>query len=232
MRPMFAIGGWGMLAVAWLGPLPGMATHSFAAHMTLHMVVVAIAAPLIAIGLAGGAWDPVPKAPRWFAPIPISVLELIVVWGWHAPGLHHWARHHPAGLALEQSMFFGVGLLLWISAFGGRTAGGHGSRLGAGIAGLLLTSMHMTLLGALLALTPRPLYGHAAPVGGWSPLADQHLGGAIMLVIGGLSYLAGGLALTVQLLRTAPMIRRTRPSCVARNAPAPDAAGSSRETAS
>jgi putative membrane protein len=53
MRPMFAIGGWGMLAVAWLGPLPGMATHSFAAHMTLHMVVVAIAAPLIAIGLAG-----------------------------------------------------------------------------------------------------------------------------------------------------------------------------------
>ena len=58
---------------------------------------------------------------------------------------------------------------------------------------MLLTSMHMTLLGALLALPPRPLYAHHMLHGKLSPLEDQHLGGAIMLVIGGCVYLAGGL---------------------------------------
>jgi putative membrane protein len=66
---------------------------------------------------------------------------------------------------------------------------------------LLLTSMHMTLLGALLALTPRPLYVHAAGLSSLTAIQDQHLGGAIMLLIGGLSYLAGGLWLIVGLLR-------------------------------
>ena len=61
--------------------------------------------------------------------------------------------------------------------------------------------MHMTLLGALLALTPRPLYAHAGGSRGLTPLEDQHLGGAIMLLVGGLSYLAGGLWLTAGLLR-------------------------------
>jgi putative membrane protein len=32
-------------------------------------------------------------------------------------------------------------------------------------------------------------------------LDDQHLGGAIMLVVGGVSYLAGGLWLTARLVR-------------------------------
>ena len=36
---------------------------------------------------------------------------------------------------------------------------------------------------------------------GLTPLEDQHLGGAIMLLVGGVSYLLGGLWLTVGLLR-------------------------------
>jgi putative membrane protein len=59
----------------------------------------------------------------------------------------------------------------------------------------------MTLLGALLALTPRPLYQHTGGFSGLTPLEDQHLGGAIMLLVGGLSYLVGGLGLTARLLR-------------------------------
>jgi putative membrane protein len=61
----------------------------------------------------------------------------------------------------------------------------------------------MTLLGALLALSPRPLYGHAhgAGIAGLAPLDDQHLGGAIMLLVGGASYLIGGLVLVGRLLR-------------------------------
>jgi cytochrome c oxidase assembly factor CtaG len=53
----------------------------------------------------------------------------------------------------EQTAFLVSGLLVWISVFGGDPAQRH-TRIASGIAALLLTSMHMTLLGALLALAP------------------------------------------------------------------------------
>jgi len=200
MRHSLLIFGLLALAIAWLTPLPQFGRQAFWAHMTMHVVVVAVAAPLLALGVAGGKLDPVPKAPKLFAPIPASVVELVVVWAWHAPALHHAARHGTAGLAAEQGTFLLAGLLVWLSAFGG-DARRSGSRRAAGIVGLLLTSMHMTLLGALLALTPRPLYHHTEGVTGLTPLDDQHLGGVIMLLVGGLSYLLGGLWLTAGLLR-------------------------------
>ena len=61
--------------------------------------------------------------------------------------------------------------------------------------------MHMTLLGALLALRPRPLYPHLEGFAGLSNVADQQLGGIIMLVIGDISHLAGGLWLALGLTR-------------------------------
>ena len=187
------------LLVMWWGPLPQLAKHAFFAHMTMHMGVVAVAAPLVALGIAGGRFDPVRIAPAAFAPVPASILELVVVWAWHAPALHLAARHTATGLIAEQGTFLLTGLLLWLSAFGGRSDTGTG-RTAAGVVGLLLTSMHMTLLGALLALAPRPLYPHEG-FAGISPLEDQHLGGAIMLLVGGVSYLFGGLWLTVGLLQ-------------------------------
>jgi putative membrane protein len=204
MRGAFCIAGCLILAVVWLGPLPALAPRAFVAHMTMHMGVVAVAAPLLALGVAGGRYDPTFRAPRWFAPIPASVVELVVVWAWHAPALHREARHCIVGLAAEQGMFFLVGLWMWLSALGGHVQGQR-SRAAAGIVGLLLTSMHMTLLGALLGLAPRSLYAHADRVYGLTALEDQHLGGAVMLLVGGIVYLAGGLGLTARLLR-APAI--------------------------
>jgi putative membrane protein len=206
MRRASLLLGLGALAVAWIGPLPKLAAGAFFAHMIMHMTVVAVAAPLIAIGVAGGRFDPVRKVPRIFAPIPASFLELLVVWAWHAPALHHAARHTAAGFAAEQGMFLFTGLLVWLSVLGG-DPGVRGSRGGAGVAALLLTSMHMTLLGALLALTPRPLYSHGPGSLNMSPLGDQQLGGAIMIVVGGISYLTGGLWLTIGLLRERPLKR-------------------------
>jgi len=160
----------GMLALAgvWLGPLPQLAHGAFFAHMAMHMGVVAVAAPFLALGIAGRSHDPVRRWPALFPPIPISLVELVVVWAWHAPALHHAARHSAAGVVAEQGMFLLAGLL-----------------------------------GALLALTPRPLYAHAGHFPNLTPLEDQHLGGAIMLIIGGISYLAGGLWLTAGLVRGA-----------------------------
>jgi putative membrane protein len=202
MRRVLLILGMLTLAAVWLTALPQLARRAFFAHMTMHMGVVAVAAPLLALGLAGGRFDPVRKAQWVFAPVQISVLELFVVWGWHAPALHHAARHHAVWLAVEQGMFLASGLLLWLSAFGGDKRR-DSSRRAAGVVGLLLTSMHMTLLGALLALTPRSLYHHVGGVYWLTPIEDQHLGGAIMLLVGGIAYLAGGLWLTVGLVRGA-----------------------------
>jgi putative membrane protein len=169
--------------------------------MTMHMAVVAVAAPLITLGLAGGKFDPVPRAPLLFSAIPASVVELVVVWSWHTPALHHAARHVTWLTVLEQGMFLTSGLLVWLSAFGGQPQE-RAKRGGSGVMALLLTSMHMTLLGALLALPPRPLYTHPHHTpGGLDALDDQHLGGAIMLLVGGVVYLAGGLWLTWQLLQ-------------------------------
>lgn len=200
MRRALFFAGCLTLAAVWLGPLPQLAEKAFFAHMTMHMGVVAVAAPLLALGIAGGRRDPVRRAPGLFAPIPASILELVVVWAWHAPAPHHLARSSAAGMVVEQGMFLAAGLLVWLSAFGGDVPR-NGSRTGAGIVGLLLTSMHMTLLGALLALTPRPLYSHLHGFSGLTPLEDQHLGGAIMLLVGGVSYLLGGLWLTAGLLK-------------------------------
>jgi len=190
------------LALLWVGPLPDLARSSFAAHMALHMGIVAVVAPLISLGIAATKFDPVRRAPNWFPPIPLSILELIAVWVWHAPVLHHSARYTTVGFVAEQATFLGAGLLVWLSALGGdRTR--RDERTGAGVAALLLTSMHMTLLGALVALTPRALYVHAAHGAGnaLNALDDQHLGGAIMIVVGGVAYLAGGLGLTARLVR-------------------------------
>jgi putative membrane protein len=183
-----------VLAAAWLGPLPARAAHSFAAHMTVHMAVVAVAAPLLAIGAAGSPFDLARAAPRLFAPIQASLVELLVVWAWHMPALHEAARQHTYVLVIEQATFLAAGFLLWIAA-----CGGDRSRAGAGLVALLFTSMHMTLLGALFALAPRPLFHHGGA--GVATLSDQHLGGAIMLLIGGASYLAGAMWLMSSVLR-------------------------------
>jgi putative membrane protein len=202
MRSLLVIAGLAVLAGAWLGPLPTASQSSFTAHMTMHVMIVAAAAPLLALAIAGSARDPVPGHEGWFAALPASLIELFVVWAWHTPHLHALARTSDIVFAFEQGSFLAVGMLLWLSAFGGRPDDGRTAA--TGIVALLLTSMHMTLLGTLLALATRPLYAHAA-----HGLEDQQLGGVVMLLGGGLAYLAGGLALLARLLRK-PVVATVR----------------------
>jgi putative membrane protein len=201
MRAGFLAIACGVLASVWLGPLPELARYSFAAHMTMHIAVVAVAAPLLALAVAGTPGDPVRAMPRLFTPIPASMIELVIVWAWHVPALHQTARHQSWALLSEQGSFVAAGVLLWIAVIGG-THEQRRLRAGAGVLALLFTSMHMTLLGALFALASRPLFQHAPDSASvLAPLADQHLGGAIMLLVGGVSYLVGGLWLTADMLR-------------------------------
>jgi putative membrane protein len=168
--------------------------------MTMHVAVVAIVAPLIAFAIAGTRLDPVRRLPRLLAPIPISLMELVVVWGWHVPSFHQAARHDPVAFFLEHATFLCAGALLWLAVLGGDREQRR-VRAGAGVAALLFTSMHMTLLGALFALAGRPLFRHSGASSSTAALADQQFGGVIMLLVGGAAYLAGGLWLTAVALQ-------------------------------
>src|SRR3546814_8836688 len=106
-----------------------------------------------------------------------------------------------AALALEQASFLGAGLLLWVAALGQGSAPSR-DRAAAGALALLLTAIHMTLLGVLLAMATRVLYPHAGHGGGVEHLLrDQQAGGVLMLLIGGVSYLVGALVLLRRLLQ-------------------------------
>lgn len=191
------LAGAAVLVLAWAGPLPGMVAHSFAAHMALHMAVVGVGVPLLAAGIAPYLAGTRLMRSQLALPVAVSLADLVVVWGWHAPVLHEAARERPAVLALEQASFALVALLVWLVALGAQPGRRHEAAL-AGALALFFTSMHMTLLGALIGLATRPIYGHAH---GPDPVADQQIGGAIMLVIGGVVYLAGGLVLVGRVLR-------------------------------
>lgn len=178
--------GLALLAALWLVPWESLAPQLFPVHMARHMGLVAIAAPLLVLGF------PWLRAHLSLSPLAGAVIEFVVVWGWHVPQAHALARLELPGFVLEQAMFLGAGLLLWAGVLG------RDAPL-AGAGGLLLTSMHMTLLGALLVLAPRDLY---AEISGTAPnLSGQQWGGMMMLAIGTPIYLMGGLALVARALK-------------------------------
>ncbi|MGO4841600.1 cytochrome c oxidase assembly protein, partial [Rhizobiaceae sp. 2RAB30] len=123
-------------ALIWLGPLLSIYRESFAAHMLAHMGVVAVAAPLLAIGLSDIlARTEMPWASfSTSAPIVASIIELVVVWGWHAPAGRALVEQSDIAAVAEQGSFLLAGLFLWLCCL----RPGHE---GPGAFGLLLTSV-------------------------------------------------------------------------------------------
>ncbi len=141
-------------------------------------------------------------------PIFASVMELIIVWGWHAPALRAAAESSTLVTAAEQASFLAAGLLLWSTSIAGARERIHAA---AGAAALLVTSIHMTLLGALLSLSQRPLFGEGQVTCFGLVLSDtqdQQIGGVIMLLVGAAVYLAGGVWLVGTLLAPQPQSQR------------------------
>lgn len=183
MRPVPLACAIALLAALWILPLDR--GGEFPAHMARHMGLVALAAPALVLGL-----------PALFTRLTVPVLagamaEFAIVWGWHLPALHGAARNGAIWFAAEQALFLAGGLAVWAGAI-------HARHPLAGAGVLVLTSMHMTLLGALLLFAGRDLY---AGVCGRAPdLGAQQLGGLLMLGIATPVYLVGGLVLAARSL--------------------------------
>lgn len=188
-----------VLAGLWLGPLPAMSRTAFSAHMILHLGVVALAAPLLAIGLFRIGWrvDRLRNIGAWT--IIAFLFEMIVVWGWHVPWLHEAAARSLWAFMLQQISFLAVGLAVWILGFATRATGA----IALAILGFFLTFIHMTMLGVILLWTPNLIYPPELCIGafGFELIEDQRFGGILMAGWGGLAYLLGGVILGGRLLR-------------------------------
>lgn len=186
-----------VLAALWLGPLPEMSRIAFSPHMILHLGLVGLAAPLVAIGLVRANLLPRSGVTLgWGA--TASLLEFVIVWGWHTPGLHELAARQTPYFVVQQTSFLVAGIAVWGVSFADRSRGAAG----AGLLAMLTTFMHMTMLGILLTMAPVPLYPDDICRGafGFDPLEDQQFGGVLMTVAGGLPYLAGGAVLAWRLV--------------------------------
>src|SRR5690554_1638639 len=97
-----------ILAGLWLGPLPAMSRTAFSAHMLLHLGVVVLVAPLLAMGMVQAGLRLGSNLRGWVA--LAFAMEMLVVWGWHAPALHEAAARHTGVFVVQQLSFLAVGL--------------------------------------------------------------------------------------------------------------------------
>jgi cytochrome c oxidase assembly factor CtaG len=198
-----ALAGWLALAAALLSPLATLGHFLFAAHMAQHLLLMAVAAPLLLLAdpLPAVLWG-LPRALRhragrllvrggraraaWerLTAVPVSAAcYALVLWGWHLPRAYdaalggEWMHH------LEHAAFLGAAVIFWWPVIGpaprARRPPTHGWR----IAHVVAAALHGSALALLLAWSPRVLYATyaAAPrVTALEPLEDQALGGVIM----------------------------------------------------
>jgi putative membrane protein len=160
------------------------------------MILTLIAAPLIALGepFAALAASIAPR-PGWRPggrPLLAAVIFAGLLWLWHSPAAYdltfvstpiYWTMH---------VTLIGAAIWLWSELFAA-----DGRRAVPAVAAALIAMVAMSLVGALITFSPRPIYApHAVTTVAWglSQLEDQQLGGAIMWVPGGVVFLAAALA--------------------------------------
>lgn len=197
--------GMAMLVLALVWPLDALSGVSFAAHMGQHMLLIALAPPLLVLGAPLAPFAAMAPLRRLLTGIARSRLtrpsiaftvHAVTIWAWHAPRLFQAAVRSEGLHALEHLTLLASALLFWWSLL--HVVRTQPIGYGASAVLLLLTMLHTGLLGALLTFAPQPLYpvyADASPVLGLTPLEDQQLAGLIMWVAGGIFYLVAGLAL-------------------------------------
>lgn len=173
-----AMTGWAVTALALLSPLCALSVSLFAARVGQHMILILIAAPLIAAGLP----PPRDSRPLW----PAVAAFTVFLWLWHMPAPYDATLHSDAVYWAMHISLFASALALW------RALLPLGRRPMALVAAGTVASMQMALLGAVLTFAGRPLFAwHYTTTQAWgfTPLADQQLGGVLMWVPGAVLFL-------------------------------------------
>ena len=173
-RPRLMLGGVVVLALAFVSPLCALSVALFSARAVHHILIVAIAAPLLALAF------PARQASFLGAALLTATVTL---WLWHVPSLYDRALAHTAIYWVMQVSLLATAVWFWRELFAAPPVPATLSAIAA--------MAQMGMLGALLTFAPDPLYVvHIATTLPWglSPLADQQLAGLIMWVPGILPY--------------------------------------------
>lgn len=170
-----------LLVLLFVSPLCALTSALFSARVVHHLLLTAVAAPLLALAfrsrIAGGLG-------LWTA------VHALAFWAWHAPPLYGWALSSDAAYWLMQLSLLSTAFAFWTAL--------RSATVTSGIAALLGTMVLMGLLGALITFAGAPLYApHFATTLPWglTPLEDQQLAGLIMWAPGAGFYLAAALSL-------------------------------------
>jgi putative membrane protein len=218
------------VAVALLSPIDAVAIALFAVHMTQHMLLVVVAAPLLLAadpGLATlwafdvgarrrvAAWwrraRVLPAVWRTLRrPVVAWTLHVGMLWLWHVPTLYGAALRDERVHVTEHAAFFLTALVFWYPVV---ERARQRFRIGTAVLYLFGAGLQCTLLGAAITFARHPWYvGHYGTTAAWglTPLEDQQLAGLIMWIPAGLAYLVALVPCVLPALRSTP--RWTEPT--------------------
>jgi cytochrome c oxidase assembly factor CtaG len=186
-------------AIALVGPPGAWDDVFFYAHMTQHLLLTMLAAPLLVLGdpvLLTLRASPGPVRRRWLVPVlrsrTVRVLTHPVV-GWscfvgvmaltHVPRVYDVFLEHPVlHDYVEHPLYLAAGLVFFqplLSPTTGSRLVPHWMRM----VSLFTVMVPMAMIGFFIFAAPHlsyPFYAHVARPFGPAPLADQHLGGILM----------------------------------------------------
>jgi putative membrane protein len=185
-----------VLAIAFVSPLCALSAALFSARVVHHVLLVAVAAPLLALSL---------RPALRTAALPAFLLSTLTLWGWHLPATYDSAMSNVTIYWAMQTSLFVPAVLFWRAVLSPNQA------VGSSVLLVWAGFMQMAFLGALLTLAPRALYAiHILTPVDWglSPLEDQQAGGLLMWIPAAIPYLAFG-ALAVRRGWGAHAIERT-----------------------
>jgi putative membrane protein len=182
-----------VLLVALESPIDTIGeTRLFSVHMLQHVLIGDVAPFLIVLGLSGPLLRPVLALPgvyrlrvltHPFVALPFWAGDLAA---WHVPYLYDAALVHPAIHACEHALFFTGGALVWSVLFD-LLPGPRWFGVGARLAYVATMWFFALGLSSFFLWSRHPYYApyvHAPRMWGLSPLADQQLGGGVMLLEG------------------------------------------------
>lgn len=188
----------GGVCVVWLAiasPLAALDHELLTLHMIKHLLLMAVASPLILLG-----WPTQRSAGIFRHLVWCWLASTATVIGWHIPAAFQLALGSHWWHAVEQTTFLLAGLLFWWPVVQSRPRGGHQWSVPLY---LFLATLPCDVLSAFLVFCDRVVYPSylAAPrLFDLSPLQDQEFAGALMWVSVTFIYLIPAVIITMQIL--------------------------------
>jgi cytochrome c oxidase assembly factor CtaG len=184
-----------LLLLAFASPIAAIGEEElFSFHMLQHVLIGDLAPLALLAGLSGPMLRPllsfrfVERLRVLANPAVALPLWAVNLYVWHLPFLYEAAVRHSSVHALEHVCFFTAGLIMWLPVLETLPAPewfGTGAKL-AYIAGVRVVE---TVLGNVFVWSGAVFYGvydRGEELWGVSPLQDQGLAGAVMMIEGSL----------------------------------------------